>query len=601
MAPRKRPLATELAVRDNPEAIIASYREKHPDAILLSEVLPGPENAGLRVSAVRDGIIKGRGPMEVRVSTRQIDGTDEHHVISTAAILRDPGLTTDLIGEIQDFATAQSQTKANQVALYWRIYNTEGIINNTVEKLAALLAGGGQFKVRRAKKGKKQKAQEQLQLLLDEFVKNVNNSPLDGVVTGARGLKALTQQAVRQALVEGDWIGRTVWVEHEVGGEGTFSMPMTIQSISTANVEPVEELVGMGIEAFYWVPDSAVLQQIENPKDKNVKQLLKRYFPNDVVKQLKKDRKFFMDPALLLHIKHAGVDFEPFGTSIIAPAMFAIAYKRAVEALDIVTIKNLINRMVIVKVGSSDPNSPYRDAQVQLVRAQLMQSLLEDPGPNMLMVWQGDDVETVEVSAHESIADLDERHRLGDMKIIRATGIPTAILDGTNDGSKASGMASMLGIAARLDGLQSAMEQMWTTVGERIAMENGFEAFEVIFEFDNSLQLDRMEEWNQRRLDYQTGALTIKDYLLALGFDPEAVYLRKCFEKGMDPGSATWEQVFAPLAGLPGQGKVGPDGKAVPPGMGPNKPVGDGRAPNSVTGNPNADRPAETNSPEEQA
>lgn len=598
MPPRRKP----VEVRNDPEQILAEYRKQKPSAIFLSEVLPGPQNAGLRVKVAQDGVLRSAsGRMETRVVTKKIDGTDEYEVLHTAAIARDPGLSTDLIQEIQDFTTPNSQGKAQRVEQYWRIYNTEGIINNTIEKLAALLAGGGRFKVRKARKGKKQKAQEQLQLILDEFVKNVNNAPLDGVVTGARGLKAVTQQAVRQALVEGDWIGRTVWTEHQVGTEGTFSLPMTIQSITTAQVEPVEELIGMGIEAFYWVPPSSVLQQVENPKDKNVKQLLKKYFPKDVISQLKKDRKYFLDPALLLHVKHSGVDFQPFGVSLIEPALLSIAYKRAVESLDIVTIKNLINRMVIVKVGTSDPNSPYRDAQVQLVRAQLMQSLLEDPGPNMLMVWQGDDVDTVEVSAHNSIEDLDERHRLGDQKIIRATGIPTAILDGTNDGSKASGMASMLGIAARLDGLQSSMEQIWTTLGERIATENGFDQFEVIFEFDNSLQLDRMEEWNQRRLDYQTGALTIYDYLLALGYDPDAVYLRKCFEKGMEPGSTTWEQVFAPLAGLPGQGKVGPDGKAVPPGAGPGKPIGDGRTPNNVTGNPNPDRPAETNSPEEQS
>lgn len=587
-------------IRDNPEAILESYRKQKPNAYFLSDLLPGPENAAKRQQIIQSGRTVSRGGQyEVKLATRQIPGTEEYEVISTAAIARNPGLSSTLIDEIDDFADASERPRAQQIDLLWRIAKRDGLISNAVAKVSALISGGGRFKVRRAKKGKKQKAAEQLQVILDAFTKNVNNAPVDGVVQSTRGLKAVTQQAVRQALVEGDWIGRAVWTQHEVPNEGKFNLPMTIQSISMKHIEPVEELAGTNIEAFYWVPDDALIRALEKPKDPEVGKLLKKYIPREMLTKLKKDKRVLLDPALLLHVKHRGAPTDQLGESIITPALFSIAYKRAVESLDLVSIKNLINRLVIVKVGNSDPQSPYRDAQTQLVRAQQMQDALEDPSPNMLIVWQGDDVDVVDVGAETQVLSLDRRHEIADQKIKMSVGVPDAILAGQNSGDKASGLAAIIGATAMLDELQSALEQVWTTLGERIALENGFEAFEIIFEFDNSMMLDRTEEWNQRRLDYQGGVLSIRDYIASLGYDPDAVFQQKCFEKGLDPATATWEQVFTPLAGLPGQGKVGPDGKAVPPGMGPGKPAGQGRTPDDVTGKPTPERAPESKSPVE--
>ena len=91
------------------------------------------------------------------------------------------------------------------------------------------------------------------------------------------------------------------------------------------------------------------------------------------------------------------------------------------------------------------------------------------------------------------------------------------------------------------------------------------------------------------------------------------MFQERCAESGLDPGSATFNQVFVPLAGLPGQGtdplaNAGDDpasgtgggsGKpAVPPGTGPGKPAGQGRP----AGNPKgktATPPPEKKSPNE--
>jgi hypothetical protein len=585
--------------RERADEIIAEMRKQ--GRTLLGDLLPGPENAGRRQELANKGVFKApRTGKELRVATMPIPGTDEREVIAVAAVTRDYGTTDDLISEINDFVTSSSQNRQAQIDLYWRVVRSEGLVAQAVGKLAALLSSGGRFKVRKARKGKKQKATEELQAMLDEFARNVNNAPEDGVVKGARGLQALTQQAVRQALVEGSWIGRMVWTEHPVTTLGkSASLPMTIQSLSVKYVEPVDELVKHGIEAFFWVPENDLLQQYNAPKYKELKPILKKYLPRDVVKQLQNNNgRVWLDPALLLHVRHRAVDTEPFGESIIKPALFAIAFKRAVETLDLVSTKNLINRLTIVMVGNSEPGSPYADANVQKQRAALMQEFFADPGPNMTIVWQGDDVEVVDVGAGDTL-NLDGRHKVAESKVKYAIGVPDALLAGTSDGSKASGFASLLAASAQLEELQTHFEQTWTTVGERIALENGYTDVDIIYEFDNSMMLDRMEEWNQRRLDYQGGVLSIRDYIASLGYDPDAVFTQKCLEQGLDPNTATWKEVFVPLAGLPGQGTPGPDGKAMPPGMGGNKPPGQGRTPDGQTGKPTPERAPEDKKPTE--
>lgn len=586
--------ATEVERRDEPDAVLAGLQAGRTR---LDELFPGPGNAGLRQSIAKEGVFKVRHRGVERHFMIDNANPEDPQVISVAAVVRNPGVTEDLLREVDDFVQASTNQRGNLVDLLWQVFRQEGTINNALKKTTSLVAGAGRFKVRKAKKGrgtKADKAQQQLQAVLDEFARRVNGSPEDGVVSGARGIRMLIYRMVRAALIEGSWFGRQTWVDHEVLGEGRFSMPLVIQTISAKYMEPVPELVGTGVELWYWAPDSTLIEQLERPKSKEIRDALKNLVPRDMITKLKRDRKVLLDPALLMHLPHLGNDNSAFGDSFIQPAMFAVAYKRAVESLDLVSMRNLINRLVIIKVGSSDKESPYWDPKVQLVRTAKMNELVEDPGPNMLIVWQGDDVDVTQVSAHESVLDLNERHREADRKIKMSTGTPDAILGGTNDGSKSSAIAQMLAAVTTTDELQAGIEQLLSQIGERIALENNFTDYDVVFEFDITNRLDPMEDRNQRRLDYENGTETIADYIAARGEDPDAKFLRKCFERGLPAETTTWEEAFAPPLGLPGQG---PEGG--PPGKDPSGASPKGRTPKSVTGDPTRDRAPESRRPEE--
>lgn len=545
--------------------------------LMLSDLFPGDgRNEIIRNAVIAKGIYEERG-RALHVRTRK-EGED-YRVMAIAAVARDPGTAQSYIDAIQDFLPSTDSLgggAANRntiIPQLWSIYDNEGVINNAINKIAAILSGGGRFKVRHTRKGKKQKAVEELQTILDEFRINVNNSPIDGIVTGDRGLQMVTHQAVRSALVEGDWFGRSVWIDHPVGTLGTFSLPMIIQSIPGTQIDTDRNLRDLGgVDRYFWVPPRTLIAQIQTPADKDVKDLLNRLIPKDIQKSLIKDARVLLDPALLYHVKHRGVAWKTYGESFITSAKPALAFKKAVESLDFVSMTSLINRLTIVMVGSSDPNSPYSKADVALARTALMQSFFDEAGPNMTIIWEGDDVKIESVGAYESVLDLNERHRLAEQKVKLALGVPDALLSGTTSEGQSAGWAAVIGASAELEELQNAFANAWTTTGMRIAFENQYTDVDLIFEFDKSLLVDKAVERNQMRNDYIVGGASIRSLVLSRGGDPDAEFQQMCFEKGLDPNTTTWAQAFMPPTGLQGQG--------------PGKVPGNGRTPDDSAGSP---------------
>lgn len=570
-----------------PEAATAPIIERQaPERRMrLSEMFQGDEYENVRDAIKRTGKFHSpRNGKTLHVQTRKIDGSDDHEVMAIAAISRDPGKTQDAIDLIQDFLDKTgSGQRSKQIRQYWEIYELEGLVNNAINKYASLLSGGGRAKVRKAKKGKIQKAIEIAQQVLDHWIENVNSPGEAGVATGSRGLKAVTEQGIRVALVEGNFIGRQVWVKENIEGVGQFALPMTIQTLSMEYMAPITELAGLG-DFWYWTPPADLAKLIKGETGslpKEVKEVVKKLVAKsglaedtNIVQQIKKEDRALLHPALLCHVKHRGSDRKPYGESFIEPAKLAIRFSRATTNADMVSMENVINQVMVVMVGSSDPESPYSKSDVAMARANLMQSFFEEPSPNMTIVWQGDDVKVEVVGAKENLPDFASRHEIGENKIIAALGIPTALLSGTTSDGKSAGWAAMISASGQAEHLGSAFAKVWTTICRRILLENGFTDIDVVFEFDKSLLADKNEERTQNRADYVAGLMSIRAYIASTGRDPDAEFIQKCIEKGLEPSTATWEEAFMPPQGLQGQGTPGEGEPAGPPGSGPGKQPG---------------------------
>lgn len=582
-----------LQTTTDPRQIALPYEKR----MMVSELFGVDDYEPVRLSVLEKGYFEHKATgKKLYVQTRPVEGinpNEDREVVAIAAVARDPGLTQTYIDLIADFQNKTGGNRATQIKQYWNIYKNSGIVNNAVNKYAAILSVGGQYVVRKVRKGKQQKALENAKELLDFFNRNVNAPLADGIATPSRGLKALTEQGIRIALVEGDFMGRQVWGNHQVNTLGSFSLPMTIQTLSMEFIEPYTQLGGLG-DFWYWKP-SDDLKKLITGEVKNlppqIKPIVKRLFDNDIVKQVKKDGKALLDPALLCRVKHRASDRDVYGESYIEPAKLGIRYLDSVTGTDMVSMESVINRLMIIMVGTDDPASPYSKADVAAQRAALMQSFFDDTSPAMTIVWQGNDVKVETVSAMDSLLDLTERHKIGERKIIIALGIPQALLDGTTTDGTSAGWASLIAASGMAEHLGSAFARVWTEIGVRILEENGFTDIDIEYQYDRSNLADKEQERTQNRNDYIAGLLSLRSTIAAMGRDPDAEFQQRCVERGLDATTATWEEAFMPPQGLAGQGTDGS-----PQGQGPGKVPGNGKTPNSVTGKPPAP-PKEKKSP----
>jgi hypothetical protein len=210
---------------------------------------------------------------------------------------------------------------------------------------------------------------------------------------------------------------------------------------------------------------------------------------------------------------------------------------------------------------------------VAAARAALMQSFFEDISPSMVIVWQGDDVKVTDVGSQQSVLDLNKRYEIADEKIKMALGLPDALLLGNVGNGAGASWASMVGAAAQMQELANSFAAVLTTLGERIAIENGYDGVDLIWEFDQSLMADYKETRTQNRADYLAGAVSLHSLISGSGRDPNAEFMLKCQERGLNPDTTSWEQAFAPPQGLQGQAQGGIQGQ------GDGKDPGAGRTP----------------------
>jgi hypothetical protein len=561
-----------------------------PGTLTLNQLMPGDQWADLRRALIETGKWVTNTPSgkskETRVQLRRLPDGD-HEIMALGAVSRSAPGSQTYVELLQDFerSALSSRNQEQYVPLLWAIYGRHGLVNNAVNKSASLLAGKGEFVIRSAKAGKKRTPVENALKTLNYWVKNVN-SPLPmlnskkqeqgAVVTGARGLRALTRQGGRVALVEGSWVGRHSWTTVDVPGIGKAGLPMTIQTISTANLEPVTELLDTVVELFYWKPPSNLLTQLRGPLNKDIEKIIKKLIPKDAYNLFKQESKILLDPALLLHVKHRGRDGRSFGESFMEPALGSIAYEQAILQLDQVAMQNLINRLTIVQVGSTDPNSPYARDEVAKARANLLQTFFEDPGPNMTIVWAGHDIKVDDIGAYNAVLDLDARLATARTHIKEALGVSEALLSGASTDSKAAGWASILGLNAQIQDLSDQFAGLWTNLGHAILIENGYTDIDVEWVFEDRLILDSVQERQIAGQEYVRGYRSIRSVLKTAGLDPDLEYQQRCVEQGIDPNAGVlWKDVFIPVQGLQGQGGV--DGAP-----------GEGRTPGNPSGKPPA-------------
>ncbi len=568
-------------VPDEVLQFLQSSQSVSPDTPLSRDTLEKifADSPHIATSLLNEGTAEIRNSQGVTVVLGAGFNTNGDMITTAAAIPRTPGKSENFLKEVEDFSTNLTGRK-ELLDLYDTVYRREGVVNNAINKSAALVGTEGKFKVRYVK-GKKgisgDKRAEELSIILQFWQENVNGRGPDGAVTGDRGLTAFISQGTRLALKQGDHFGRQNWDNVDIPIlKKTFSLPISLQSFDARTIEIPEGLEGTGIDLFYWVPPSNFIDTLKEPQDENVKEHIDKLIPPEVQSGLIADGKWLLDPALMIHVKHRGTATANYGESMIEPAMTEIAYKRALQALDMVTIENLINRLVIIMIGSDDKESVYHKQEVSGTRMSMMSNMLRKVGPAATIIWPGPDIEIKEVGAHNAILEMDERYKQAEIRIRNALGVPSALLSGDSGDGKAAGWAAIVGLAAELTELRNQYKQIFRTIAERIALDNGYEDVDVVWEFSQELLTNKEQHVSMIMDAFKGGALSFQTVLEELGFDFDAEQVRMI----EDVALGRREELFGP-----------PRAFEQPDPMGGESPEGeDGRPPGGDTVDPRKDK-----------
>jgi hypothetical protein len=537
-------MAEELAtITDLPEPVRDFAARKAEDPTIpstLDEILPGNEWASVRDQLLQTGMAMmpaedGRSNGQILAAEFRSNG----EVMNiAAAIPRNPGKSYDYLKEIEDFkstTTTDRGTRAEAIALFHKIVRAEGLAANAINKMAALVACEGAFKVRSVR-GQKGRAATTVardyEDALNWWKDNVNSNVETGAITGDRGITSFFSQGTRLALIEGDHIARHLWPNRPTTTPTgkTWYLPMNLQSYSAQHIEIPQGMEGTNLEILYWKPPVNFVNLLKNATEPELKKVLDRLVPTKVRAALLNTGRYLLDPELLIHIRHRGLGIENFGLSLLEPAMPDIRYKRALDALEIVTITNLINRVVILKVGSDNPNSAYHRQEVTGPRLSLLQRIMRQAGPSATILWGGPDLQVEQVSAHDGILSLDDRYRIAERRILMALGVPSVLMIGEGGDGKAVGYAAALAMAAQLRELQNQYKKAMVDLAHKVAVENGIKDVIVTFEWHENL-LENKEAAAEMILKlFSVGLLGSQTALEELGFDHAAEVTRQLDE-----------------------------------------------------------------------
>lgn len=565
----------EQDVKDLPEWMQGLQGSRRPPK--LEELFPGDSNASIRTDFSTKGKhTTSRNGKEVTYVADVRDG----YVLATAAVSRTPSKSYDFVKDIGDFATVKGTKREQKIPVYHEIYKNEGMINNGINRSASLVSTEGTFSVQGARQGRrpKIKARDEISMAMQYWSKYVNANPAgEGPVTGARGISAIMEQGTRQALIEGSFIGYMHDSSVNVPSLGSsWDLPMWIQSISSAHIEIPEVFVGTGLEQFFWKPPRTFITKLRSSlRDEQLKEIIEQSFEKEILDQLFDVGKVLLDRTRVIHIKHRGTDINAFGDSFIEPCMASIAYKRSLQQLDFVTIESLINRIVIVKVGSDKPDSDYHNLETAQSRLNVLKTLYgEADGPNMHILWAGPDIDVIEVSAHDAILDIDDRHRIAENRVIMDMGVPKSLLDGSAGGGQV--WASYEGYREALRSMLNQWVQALTALGERSAARNNFQDVELVYVPTKSVLADQTAGADLALRAHRSGLASLRRTIGEVGGDYDAERRNRLLEMGLNPDDSPENlppdtEIFTPPAGLPGDTHVNDQGGVRDPGGEPGR------------------------------
>ena len=270
------------------------------------------------------------------------------------------------------------------------------------------------------------KSQEEKQIY-KEWLRKINGFTKDENLLG--GIELIAQAIIYDMIVDGDFVGTEVWEKIDIGEKKNVYLPVGVQSYDVSGIKLIEQARAVGIERFeYKLPEELVSIVKGQDKEEN-----KEYinFISDFIKKEVDDGKdtIILPKEITIHFGLKKTIRPGLSDSYLIRAIPFIATKERYRALEQATIKGLIQRTIIIKVGHDDPDSKLHIPDPK--RVKLAQAMLKNLKPNNLLIWGGNDLHLLDIQAgREQILSFSDRQKEINNDILYALGIAEVLLWG---------------------------------------------------------------------------------------------------------------------------------------------------------------------------
>jgi len=357
-----------------------------------------------------------------------------------------------------------------------RLYENEGVVSSAVDKIVDLSITAGS--VENCKN-------DELKQILDYWVGNLNNimteedlkqiesNPLEsGKVYGNTGLLGLMEDVAVSYFVTGDAVLVENWRKDVPVPilDKKYILPRSIVLYDIKSIEVDAAANSLGVDKLS-LRISSELTELVNSTDTNTKKLVESTVGEFLIKQVKSGAgTVVLPPILTTRFKRRGVN-RRYGIPLIKSAFRSIASKLRLQALDDATIAGIVKRLLILKVGHEDVNSPLHIPTPE--RVAILRNALRNPELQKMLVWAGDDLSVLDIQANADILGRD-KYAPADDEISMSLGVPRVLIDG-NATVGANDWKVVVSTIATLEKFRAKLKQRIDRWFRMIAVKNGFE------------------------------------------------------------------------------------------------------------------------------
>ena len=405
----------------------------------------------------------------------------------------------------------------------------EGIVASAIEALIEVPTLGGWYI---------DEDNEELRTLCEYWLENIDaigyNDKKYQTIKTIGGIESLVLNILFGLYENGDEVIGEVWENVKVPklNDAKRNLPIRFISYDVVNLNIDKRLASIGKEVISLKIDSDISRIVKDGPDNDDEQIILDNLPQYFIDAVRKEdvEYYKLDPTFITHFSRRNNRRSAWGMPYVYRAFSALAYKYRLRALDNATIDGLIQRVWIIKIGSTDVQSPYHI--VTQDRIALALAALKQIKVNNVLIWGGADIATEEFnSSDSSVLSFSDRYKSADDDIQKALGVPRFLIDGSGLSGGNSDWLLLAKTISQMERYQIMIERWINMKLREIAVENGYKNSFPVFHW-TFLKLRNQDKTKNLVTElYKSNLIGVRRALHMLGLPAEEIVNEMIKEK----------------------------------------------------------------------